>query len=222
MKRLLFIIALLCLGCVIACKKTETAESSNVNSAPASAAAGSSGNTATAAAVQTNANQPNEATPQVKSPLPPPTGHVNDYANVIDNATKLRLEKTLRNLRERARIEFGLVTVKTTGKETIFDYSLATARGWGIGGQNGIDGLLLMVAVDDRKWRVQVTRGLEADLPEDVLTELSGPMVEAFRKASYSEGLTNYVAAIIERLKEKRGFKLDESLAPSPTKPARS
>src|SRR5438270_13573502 len=70
-------------------------------------------------------------------PLPPPTGFVNDYAKVIDAQTKANLETTLKNLKDRAQIELAIVTVSSTGDQDIFDYSLAVARGWGIGAKEG-------------------------------------------------------------------------------------
>ncbi len=68
-----------------------------------------------------------------QSPLPQPTGYVNDYAGVVDGATKARLETTLGNLDRQQQIQFSVVTVDTTGGQDVFDYSLAVARGWGIG-----------------------------------------------------------------------------------------
>src|SRR5438094_110938 len=80
-----------------------------------------------------------------QSPLPPPNGYVNDYAGVIDAATKKRLETVLENLKTRADIEFAVVTVKTTGNTDIYDYTLAVARGWGIGSPEGEkNGLILL------------------------------------------------------------------------------
>jgi uncharacterized protein len=216
MKRILLVIALLGLCAAAACKKTETAQSVNGNSAHAVIASGDKAET------QGATGQTTSTEPQTKNRLPPPTGHVNDYAAVIDDATKMRMERVLENLQQRAEIGFAVVTVKTTGGEDIFAYSLAVAREWGVGAKPRGDGVLLLVSVDDRKWRVQVTRGLEADLPEDVLTGRSRQMVESFRAGEYGEGLTKYVAAIIERLKERRGFKLDESLDSPPPKRARS
>lgn len=204
MKRIFFVIALVGLCAVTACKKTETAQSANGNSAPPVVASDTA--EGRAATVQTN-----NAAPQGKHRLPPPTALVNDYANVIDEEAKMKLENTLANLKKRAEIEFAIATVKTTGGEDIFDYSLAVAREWAIGSKQRGDGLLLLVAVDDHKWRVQVTRSLEADLPGDVLLELGRPMAESFRKAQYGEGLTKYVAAIIERLGKVRGFKSEDA-----------
>src|SRR2546423_11788645 len=89
-----------------------------------------------------------------QSPLPQPTGFVNDYANVLDAATKTRLETILKNLRDEHDIEFAVVTVPTTGDQDIFDYTLAVARGWGIGSKESDQaGLILLVAVNDRKYQ---------------------------------------------------------------------
>ena len=68
-------------------------------------------------------------------PLPNPPTPVVDYADVIDAATEQRLNNILKNLSENAQAEteMAVVTVKTTGGQDIFDYSLAVMRGWGIG-----------------------------------------------------------------------------------------
>src|SRR5712691_146060 len=71
-----------------------------------------------------------------QSPLPQPTGYVNDFAGVVDAATKARLETALGNLDRQQQIQFAVVTVDTTGGQDIFDYSLAVARGWGIGAKD--------------------------------------------------------------------------------------
>ncbi len=89
------------------------------------------------------------------SPLPAPTGFVNDYAGVIDAATKQQLETKLKNFKETTNpsVEIAVAVVKTTGERAIFDYSLAVARGWKIGSKaDDNPGALLLIAVDDRKY----------------------------------------------------------------------
>lgn len=145
----------------------------------------------------------------VASPLPSPTGYVNDYASVIDPATKQRIETILKNLDERAQIEFSVVTVKTTGDQDIFDYSLAVMRGWGIGSTEK-PGLLLLVAVDDHKYFTQVSRHLEGDLPDSVVGGIQRQyMVPAFRAGNYSEGIMNAVVAFVATMADKRGFSVE-------------
>jgi uncharacterized protein len=150
---------------------------------------------------------------QGNSPLPPPNPfrYVVDNAGVIDSATNQRMEKILRALKESGDIEFAVVTVKTTGDQDIFDYSLAVARGWGIGSSEGEkNGLLLLVAVDDHKYFVQVSRHLEGDLPDGLVGEVGRRMRDPFRQGDYSGGLMTAVQTIVSTLEEKRGFSIGD------------
>jgi uncharacterized protein len=107
-------------------------------------------------------------------------------------------------LRERSGIEFAVLTVESTGGQQIFDYSLATANAWGIGSTDPTKkgGILLVLAVKDRQWRLQVSRSLESDLPDEVCKQLGDQSQELYRAGRYAEGITKYVNAIIKRLEE--------------------
>ncbi|MFL6336443.1 MAG: TPM domain-containing protein [Pyrinomonadaceae bacterium] len=169
-----------------------------------------------------------------EAPLPQPEGfykYVTDNAGVIDAGTKERLATILNHLKERADIEFAVVTVPTTGDEDILSYSLSLARGWGIGSNEGDkNGLLLVVAVNDRKWRVEVSRHLEGDLSDGLAGEIARQrLVPQFRQNNYGQGISDFVQAAIATLAEKRGFQLegiDQSYAyrePAPrTRPTRA
>jgi uncharacterized protein len=156
--------------------------------------------------------------PQSPVPLPVPFTPIVDNANVIDAATRERLESIYRNLKERANIEFAVLTVPTTGDQDIFDFSLAVARGWGIGPKDGEKaGLLLVVAIQDRKYFTQVSDHLEGDLPDGLVGILQRErLVPAFRQQKYSEGILNTIQAYVATLAEKRGFSvegIDQSFA---------
>lgn len=146
----------------------------------------------------------------VQSPIPlsNPPRLVNDRANVIDAATESRMETMLVNLYQRANIEFAVVTVDTTGERDIFDYSLAVMRGWGIGSGTK-PGLLLLIAVNDRKYFTQVGRQLEGDLPDSVVGGIGRQMREYFRTNNYSEGVLRGTQAFVATLAEKRGFSVE-------------
>src|SRR2546422_7638750 len=145
-------------------------------------------------------------TPQ--SPLPKPTGYVNDYAGVVDSATKARLEETLSNLDRQQQIQFAVVTIDTTGGQDIFDYSLAVARGWGIGAKDTQKpSLLLLVAIKDRKYFTQVSRHLEGDLPDGLVGQIQRDhLVPAFRAGQYGRGLNDTINEYIVTVARKEGF----------------
>lgn len=152
-----------------------------------------------------------QSTPQSPVPLPVPFNPIVDNANVIDAETRQKLESIYRGLKERANIEYAVVTVDTTGDRDIFDFSLAIARGWGIGAKQGDKAsFLLVVAIQDRKYFTQVSRHLEGDLPDGLvgLTQRER-MVPAFRQGNYSKGIFDTVQAYVATLAVKRGFSIE-------------
>ena len=131
------------------------------------------------------------------------SGYVTDEANVIDEATRKQLVTVLAALKERRKIDFSVVTVKSTGDKSVADYSLALARERKKDSiEANVSGLLLLVAVDDRQWRLQITRNLEPHLTDEILTNLSTPMTDAFRQKQYAEGILKYVNAIIAKIEQ--------------------
>ena len=144
---------------------------------------------------------------QNTSPLPAPTGMVNDYANVLDAATKQQLEQKLTNFRDTTnpKVELAVVIVKTTGDRDIFDYSLAVARGWGIGSkEDNNPSALLFVAIDDRKYFTQVSRDLEGDLPDGAVGTIQRQyLVPEFKKGNYGKGISDTVDAYITTIRNK-------------------
>src|SRR5258708_6361444 len=144
-----------------------------------------------------------------QSPLPKPTGYVNDYAGVVDSATKERLETTLGNLDRQQQIQFSVVTVDTTNGQDIFDYSLAVARGWGIGAKDAQKpSLLLLVAIKDRKYFTQVSRHLEGDLPDGLVGQIQREqLVPACKAGQYGRGLPDTIETYIASGAEKKGFR---------------
>jgi uncharacterized protein len=147
--------------------------------------------------------EPQQATPSpspVSTTLPKQRGLINDYAGVFDPEQVRRLEFTIKELLANAEVEFVVVTVDTTHDQSIFDYSLALARDWKPGGNSG-RGLLLVLAIKDRQWRLQVTKALEKELPDEVCKQLGDPSAEFYKEGKYAEGVDRYVRAIGARLR---------------------
>ena len=129
--------------------------------------------------------------------------YVTDDAEVIDESSKQQLETILAELKARKSIDFSIVTVKTTGNQPARDYSLALARERRSKSKDEtVSGLLLLVAIDDRNWHVQVTRNLEDKLTGEILTNLSEPMTTSFQQNRYADGIIQYVKALIAKLEQ--------------------
>ena len=154
-----------------------------------------------------------------KSPLPPPTGYVNDYAGVVNRATKTELETTLTNLDREQKIQFAVVVIDTTGGQDIADYSRDVARGWGLGSKDtNKASLLLLIAIKDRKYFTQVSRHLEGDLPDGLAGQIQREkLVPAFRESNYSGGIRETLYEYIRTVARKQGFSTDKIFAPGAT-----
>lgn len=142
----------------------------------------------------------------LKDPLPPPVSFVADFAGVLDAGTRRRLEEKLTRLKAQAGVEFLVATVKTTGGQFIFDYSLALARCWGVDPPEGEPGggILLLIAIEDRRWQFQISRQLEADLPDRTAGEIGRRMRPHFRKGDYGHGLEACADEVIAHLASRR------------------
>ena len=143
-----------------------------------------------------------------ESPLPAPTSPVMDYAGVLDAGTKQAVEQKIIQFRDRTnpKIELAVAIVKTTGDRPIFEYSLAVARGWGIGSkQDDNPSALLFIAIDDRKYFTQISKDLEDELPDGLAGQLQRQyLVPAFKQGNYSKGVADTIDAYISTI-EKRG-----------------
>jgi uncharacterized protein len=134
--------------------------------------------------------------------LPKPYGFLNDFAGLLDKATSERLEKTLAEFKKSRGIEFAVVTVKTTGNLSAFDYSLALMRSWGVGSpEHG--GLLMLIVTDDKRWHIQISRRIEKVLTNEEVGQLGNAMKPFFLKRKYGEGVENCVRLFIKKLTER-------------------
>lgn len=143
-----------------------------------------------------------------ESPLPEPTGMVNDYANIIDDTVQAQIEQKLRDFKAKTnpQVEISVVTVKTTGERPIFDYSLAVARGWKIGSKDDDNpSALLLIAVDDRKYFTQISKDLEDELTDGVSGQLQRQyLVPAFKQGDYTKGVNDTIDAYIRTIEERK------------------
>ncbi len=149
--------------------------------------------------------------PLAQTKLAAPTGHVNDFASVLDAKTKDRLESLLENLKQRSQIEFYIATVESTGTKDIFDFSRELAREWNIGNRTSANkSLLLVISTGDKTSFTQFSRSVQADLPEGVLGEMSQRMRSPLGAGNYSEAVDDGLDHFVNALSQKIGFSLQD------------
>jgi uncharacterized protein len=138
--------------------------------------------------------------------FPPYSGHVNDFANVLNPQTKEKLELWLTNFEKMTGTQIAVVTVTSLEGRPIEEYANGLYRAWGIGaktGENKDKGALLLVAVQDRQMRLEVGYGLEGDLPDGLAGEIIRRMRPDLQQGRFSEAMTIGVRTLLDTLAEK-------------------
>ena len=144
---------------------------------------------------------------QQKTSVPARTGYVSDFAGVVDENTRQRLEVVLENFKQRSGIELDVATVQTTGAKDIFDFSRDLASDWNRGARNSSrKSLLLVIAVNEKSAFTQFSRTVQSDLPEGILGEVGMRMRGPIGSGHFSEGLNDGVSHFINALAKKMGF----------------
>lgn len=135
-------------------------------------------------------------------PVPELKGHVNDTANLLSSGTKQLLEQQLRMVAAQDSTQIVVLTITSLGHESLEQYSLKVAETWAIGHQQFDNGVLLLVAKNDRKIRIETGYGVEGVLTDLIAGRIiSKIIVPEFRKKLFDQGIINGVAAIIASVK---------------------
>ncbi|WP_375696695.1 TPM domain-containing protein [Bartonella sp. AP331QHHD] len=131
------------------------------------------------------------------------TGYVNDVAHLLDNATKEDLTKKLAALEEKTGDQIVLVTLPTLSGNDIETYSNSLFRTWGLGQKKINNGVLLVIAPNERTARIEVGYGLEGELTDALSSVIINSfMIPNFREGNYQKGIAEAVDTIIKVITE--------------------
>lgn len=135
-------------------------------------------------------------------PVPPLTAPVIDQTGTLSSEQIASLDRTLRTFNESKGAQISVLIVPTTQPETIEQYSIRVAESWKLGRQGADDGVLLLVAKDDRAVRIEVGYGLEGALPDALANRITDQViVPRFRGGDFAGGIAegvNRIIAVIE------------------------
>ncbi|HEY9213541.1 MAG TPA: YgcG family protein, partial [Ancylobacter sp.] len=133
--------------------------------------------------------------------FPPLTGRVVDAAYILDPATRAALEEKLSAQEAKTTDQFVVATVPSLQDTAVEDYANRLFRDWKLGQTDKDNGVLLMVAPNERKVRIEVGYGLEGVLPDAVAsTIIQTAILPAFRSGDFPAGIVAGTDAIIEVL----------------------
>ena len=132
-------------------------------------------------------------------PIPELGGHrVVDLTATLTPEQKTSLTKRLRDFEQRTGTQIAVLLVDTTRPETIEQYSIRVLEQWPIGRGGSDDGVLLLVAKDDRRLRIEVGYGLEGVIPDALSKRIISEIITPyFRQGDYYGGLKAGVDSLI-------------------------
>lgn len=129
--------------------------------------------------------------------VPALTGRIVDNADIISNNDKSIITSYLENLEKSTGIQVAVLTIKTLNGESIEDFSMKVAEKWQLGQKEKDNGVLLLVAMEERKARIEVGYGLEGTLTDTKCgLILRNVIFSEFRNGDYSEGILKGVKNI--------------------------
>ncbi len=129
------------------------------------------------------------------------TGRVVDNAGILPEATRKSLDQRLATLERISGPQMVIVTVPDLKGMTIEQFGLAVGNGWGIGDKARNDGVLLVIAPNERKTRIEVGKGLEATLTDPLCASIvSEDMIPHFKSGQFAAGIEAGTARIIDVL----------------------
>jgi len=150
-----------------------------------------------------------------QQPVPRLTGRVVDTTATLSPSERAGLEQKLAALEQRKGSQIAVLIVSTVQPEAIEQYSLRVAEAWQIGRGKTDDGIVIVVAKDDRLARIEVGYGLEGAVPDALGKRIiADQMIPRFRAGDYAGGLNDGVDALIKLV--------DVETLPPPTGPRRT
>ncbi len=141
--------------------------------------------------------------------LPVPQRYVEDRAGIIAEAVENRLNGYLQELEQKTGAQMVVLTINTTGDIPIETYAIELATKWKLGQKGKDNGVLVVIAKDDRAYRVEVGYGLEGTLPDGFCGTVGRTFfIPNFRKGQFSEGIFQGVAVMVHKIAEENNVKI--------------
>ena len=145
-------------------------------------------------------------------PVPPLQGRVTDLTGTLSPATREALTRQLADLEQVKGAQVAVLLVPTVGPESIEQYSLRVAEAWKLGRRGVDDGVLLLVAKNDRRARIEVGYGLEGAITDaQAKGIIEDRMFPLLRQGNFDAGVQAGVSALVSLIQ-------GEALPPPPAR----
>ncbi len=137
-----------------------------------------------------------------------PTDYVNDFAHVLDQTTIAQLDNICQQLDQKARAQIAVVTINSLDGSDIEGYAVALYKQWGIGSKATDHGVLILLAVQDRKYRIEVGYGLEPILTDGKVGGFGREGVPLLRQNDYNGAVSLMTSRVADVIAQDAGIVL--------------
>ncbi|HKV64255.1 MAG TPA: TPM domain-containing protein [Candidatus Acidoferrum sp.] len=137
-----------------------------------------------------------------------PTGYVTDLASVIGPDAKARLEALCAELEQKTGAQMAIVTVTSLEGESVDVYAVDLFKQLGVGGKKDNRGLLLLVAPNERKYRIEVGYGLEPVINDARAGDAGRAMVPYLRQGNYRRATEVAARQLVQYIADDSGVTL--------------
>jgi uncharacterized protein len=148
---------------------------------------------------------------RASTPPPPdvPRDYVVDLAGIVRSDLKMELNRYLQTLEQKTTAQVLVLTVQTVDNQSIEEFALNTKEKWKLGQKGKDNGVLIVVAVNDRKYRIEVGYGLESILPDSLVGSIGREyFVPYFRQGDFSTGIYAGTVAVIRTIADHEGVNM--------------
>ncbi len=150
-----------------------------------------------------------------------PTDYVNDFSHVLSQATTAQLDDICRQIDQKAHAQIAVVTVQSLDGSDIESYAVDLFKKWGIGSKATNRGVLILVATQDHRYRIEVGYGLEPILPDGKVGGFGREAVPLLRQNDYNGAVSLMVSRVAEVIAQDADVQLT-GFRPAPPAPQES
>lgn len=134
--------------------------------------------------------------------VPQLRGHVNDYAKLLSSGTLQQLEQSLTDFERSDSTQIVVLTIDSLEGESLEEYAIKVAEAWKIGQAKLDNGVILLIAKQEHKVRIEVGRGLEGKLTDLVSGRIiRGDIAPHFKESDFDSGITVGATSIMQVVK---------------------
>ena len=140
--------------------------------------------------------------------------YVNDYAKVIDSASAQYILSVGKELEEKTGAQATVIAINSLEGETIESYATGIFREWGIGQKDKNNGLLILLSIKEKQWRVEVGTGLEGAVTDIYSSRMMNEIaVPKFKQNQYGQGLREAYSVLSDNIAKEYGVTLEKNIS---------